>query len=68
MRFADGSTRETIVFIIRSLRIGDKFFQDIKAATVPPYGHTLLGQTFLNHFRSWSINNGKAELILDLPQ
>jgi predicted aspartyl protease len=68
MRFADGSTRETIVFIIRSLRIGDKFFQDIKAATVPPYGQTLLGQTFLNHFRSWSINDAKAELILDLPQ
>ena len=50
------------------MRIGDKFFQDIKAATVPPYGQTLLGQTFLNHFRSWSINNAKAELILDLPQ
>jgi hypothetical protein len=27
----------------------------------------LLGQTFLNHFRSWSINNAKAELVLDLP-
>ena len=67
IRLADGSTRDTIIFIIRSMRIGDKFFQDIKAATVPPYGQTLLGQTFLDHFRSWSINNAKAELVLDLP-
>lgn len=66
MTLADGSTREGAIFIIRSLRLGGMLFENIKGAVVPEGGKLLLGETFFARVKSWSIDNDKGKLILDM--
>lgn len=61
---ADGSQSPSRVFIIRSLRIGGNTIYNVEGSVAPVAGSLLLGQSFLKHFRSWSIDNTKQQLVL----
>jgi clan AA aspartic protease (TIGR02281 family) len=65
---ADGSKSNAVTFIIRSLKIGDKIIKNVKGSVGPSKSMLLLGQSFLGRFNSWSIDNTKHELVLDVPQ
>jgi clan AA aspartic protease (TIGR02281 family) len=62
---ADGSEAPSTVFIIRSLKIGNHLIENVRGAIAPAKGELLLGQSFLQKFRSWSIDNTKHALILE---
>ena len=64
---ADGSRSRSIMFTIRSLKVGDKVVENVKGSVAPSQGTLLLGQSFLERFKSWSINNTNHELLLE-PQ
>jgi clan AA aspartic protease (TIGR02281 family) len=63
-QLADGSTKVLKTFRIRSLKIGDTVVEDVIGSVAPERGVPLLGQSFLRHFRSWSIDNATHELLL----
>jgi predicted aspartyl protease len=63
-RIADGSTFQVRTFRIRSLRVGDIELTNVKASLIPGKGFPLLGQSFLQHFTSWSIDNERQVLLL----
>jgi predicted aspartyl protease len=62
---ADGSTSDSITFLMRSLKIGSKVVENVKGAVAPAKGSLLLGQSFLGRFRSWSIDNKTNEVLLN---
>jgi clan AA aspartic protease (TIGR02281 family) len=62
---ADGSTSRLTTFNIRSLRVGGMVLRNVAGSVAPTTGSLLLGQSFLNRFKSWSIDNAKNELVLD---
>jgi clan AA aspartic protease (TIGR02281 family) len=62
---ADGSTTQSTTFKIRSLRIGTLVIEDVKASVTPAHASLLLGQSFLERFKSWSIDNTTHELLLE---
>jgi predicted aspartyl protease len=62
---ADGSESPSSTFMIRSLKVGDKIVENVKGSIAPATGALLLGQSFLQHFKSWSIDNLKHELLLE---
>ena len=64
---ADGSQTKLPSFTIRSLKIGDKIIENVKATVLPLEGQLLLGQSFLTRFKSWSLDNTKHVLLLN-PQ
>lgn len=61
---ADGTTIPSTTFRIRSLRVGDIIVHNIKGSVAPVKGSLLLGQSFLSHFKSWSVDNTRHTLIL----
>jgi predicted aspartyl protease len=61
---ADGSTVESGTFIIRSLKVGDRTVTDVRASISDVNGPLLLGQSFLQRFKSWSQDNAAHELVL----
>jgi clan AA aspartic protease (TIGR02281 family) len=63
---ADGSKGKSATFTIRSLRVGDKLVENVKGSVTSAQGSLLLGQSFLERFRSWSIDNTNHELVLEL--
>jgi predicted aspartyl protease len=63
---ADGSKSKLPIFMIRSLEVGDKTIKNIVAAVLPSGGRLLLGQSFLARFKSWSLDNTKHALLLNL--
>lgn len=62
---ADGSEAPSDIFIIRSLKVGDHVVQNVRASIASPKATLLLGQSFLRHFKSWSIDNARHALILE---
>ena len=64
---ADGSKSRSIMFTIRSLKVGGKVVENVKGSVAPSQGTLLLGQSFLKRFKSWSVNNTNHELLLE-PQ
>ena len=62
---ADGSTTVLKTFRIRSLKVGDTVVENVTGSVAPEQGFPLLGQSFLSHFRSWSIDNATHELLLN---
>ena len=62
---ADGSTMPSITFNIRSLKVGSHNLENIAGSVAPFKANPLLGQSFLNRFKSWSIDNRKQTLILN---
>ena len=59
---ADGATVTSQTFRFRSLQVGGAVVTNVA-------GHTgrvsLLGQSFLSRFRSWSVDNARHELLLE---
>jgi clan AA aspartic protease (TIGR02281 family) len=64
-KMADGSEAPSAVFTIRSLKIGDHRIENVTGSIAPAKGELLLGQSFLQKFRSWSIDNTKHVLVLE---
>jgi clan AA aspartic protease (TIGR02281 family) len=62
---ADGSTSQSLTFTIRSLKVGNYVVENVRASVTPARGDLLLGQSFLERFKSWSINNTNHELVLE---
>jgi predicted aspartyl protease len=62
---ADGSETPSDVFIIRSLKVGNHVVLNVRASIASPKASLLLGQSFLQHFRSWSIDNARHALVLE---
>jgi clan AA aspartic protease (TIGR02281 family) len=64
---ADGAKTKSITFTIRSLRVADKVVENVRGSVAPAQGSLLLGQSFLEHFKSWSFDNTKHQLVLEVP-
>jgi clan AA aspartic protease (TIGR02281 family) len=64
MTLADGSQVPSVRFVLRSLQIGDLVVERVEASVVPASGTLLLGRSFLERFKSWSIDNISHELVL----
>jgi clan AA aspartic protease (TIGR02281 family) len=62
---ADGSSVQSVTFFIRSLKIGDHTIENVKASVAPKQGMLLLGQSFLERFSSWSVDNSTQSLRLE---
>jgi len=62
---ADGSISPTVTFTIRSLKVGDVLIENVKVSVSPAAGSLLLGQSFLQRFKSWSMDNNKHVLVLE---
>jgi uncharacterized protein len=62
---ADGSKSQSATFMIRSLRVGDMVVENVRGSVASSQGSLLLGQSFLERFKSWSIDNTKHELLLE---
>ena len=62
---ADGSKVPSKTFRIRSLKVGSKTLENVVGSVSPTQGIHLLGQSFLNRFKSWSIDNQKQALTLE---
>jgi tetratricopeptide (TPR) repeat protein len=62
---ADGSESPSNTFVIKSLKVGDTQVENVKGSIAPAAGNLLLGQSFLQRFKSWSINNATHELVLE---
>jgi predicted aspartyl protease/peptidoglycan hydrolase-like protein with peptidoglycan-binding domain len=61
---ADGSAVPSQTFRIRSLKVGDKVIENVAGSVASVKGSLLLGQSFLTHFSSWSIDNNRHVLVL----
>ena len=61
---ADGSKRKGLKFLIRKLKIGNRTLQNVPGGVGPASGDLLLGQSFLSHFDSWTIDNKQHVLKL----
>ena len=62
---ADGSKLPSFNFRIRSLKVGDVMVQNVTASATSASGTPLLGQSFLRHFRHWSVDNARGQLVLE---
>ena len=62
---ADGSKSKSMTFTIRSLKVGDKVVENVRGSVASSQGIILLGQSFLERFKSWSVDNVKHELLLE---
>jgi clan AA aspartic protease (TIGR02281 family) len=62
---ADGSKTKSVTFTIRSLRVGNRLVENVRGSVASAQGSLLLGQSFLERFKSWSIDNTKHELVLE---
>ena len=62
---ADGSEAPSDVFIIRSLKVGNCIVHNVRASIASPKATLLLGQSFLQQFNSWSIDNARHALVLN---
>ena len=66
---ADGSTLKSPRFIIRELEVGGHTLRNIPALIGSAYSFPLLGQSFLSHISSWTIDNNKHSFIFyDIKQ
>ncbi len=67
---ADGSKSRSPTFNIRSLKVGGKLIENVRGSVPPPpnKGSLVLGQSYLGHFKSWSIDSTTQELVLEPEQ
>jgi predicted aspartyl protease len=63
-KLADGSSVPSATFRIRSLTMNKLVIENVKGSVASAAGELLLGQSFLNRFKSWSIDNAKQALVL----
>jgi TPR repeat protein len=62
---ADGTEISAPTYMIKSLKVGDRVVENVKVGATSSNGDPLLGQSFFNRFKSWSIDNARQELILE---
>ena len=60
----NGSTVPSKTFRIRSLKVGNIVIEDVIASVGDAQSTPLLGQSFLEHFKSWSLDNENHALVL----
>jgi clan AA aspartic protease (TIGR02281 family) len=63
-QLADGSTIKSDRFVLRQLEVGDQVLINVPASIGDVHGVPLLGQSFLNQFISWTIDNDRHVLLL----
>jgi clan AA aspartic protease (TIGR02281 family) len=63
-KLANGAVVKSRTFTLRSLSIKGRLLQNISAAVAPNGSVPLLGQSFLERFSSWSIDNERQMLLL----
>ena len=63
-QLANGTVTVARIYRLRSVRVGDREINDVLAAIYPGRGPSLLGQSFLKRFKSWSIDNRREALVL----
>jgi len=61
----DGRTSYRETLVLPSLRIGNHMVENVEASEARSGDATLLGLTFLKHFRSWSIDHDRRVMILN---
>ena len=59
----DGTEVPSDVFTIRSLKVGNLVVENVRANIASPKAMLLLGQSFLRHFKQWSVDNSKHSLL-----
>jgi len=64
VKIADGSIVRSKTFVLRSFSINTRTLENIKASVAPGNAIPLLGQSFLQRFSSWSIDNERQVLML----
>jgi clan AA aspartic protease (TIGR02281 family) len=63
---ANGSEGNTTYILLRSISVGDKTAYNVKATIGDNSGTDMfLGQTFLQSFKLWSINNETSEITFE---
>jgi predicted aspartyl protease len=63
-RLADGSQVREQLFVIRSLKVGNRELTNVMGQIGGERTQLLLGQSFLRRFKSWSIDNRRRVLVL----
>ena len=61
---ADGSTENGRVVRIKSLKVGGMIVNDVLASVGGNDDSALLGQSFLERFKSWALDNARHSLVL----
>lgn len=64
-KIADGSTAKYLSIILQKLQIGDVVVNNVKASVGPSESPLLLGQSFLQKFNIFTIDNNSGYLIID---
>lgn len=64
VKIANGSILKVRTFTLRSLSVGNRVLTNLHAAVAPAKATPLLGQSFLQRFASWSIDNERQVLLL----
>ena len=62
---ADGSKVPSETFRIRSLKVGNKVIENVTGSVADIRGSLLLGQSFLERFKSRSIDNTTHVMVLE---
>jgi clan AA aspartic protease (TIGR02281 family) len=62
---ADGTQMPSQMFMLRSIKVGDREIRNITAIISRRGSMLLLGQSFLRKFKSWSIDNRRRVLVLE---
>lgn len=63
-KLADGSIMKSKTFVLRTLAVGNRVLENVPATVAPAGAPSLLGQSFLSRFSSWSIDNDRQLLLL----
>ena len=63
-RLANGALTFSRIYMVRSVKVGDREERNVLATIYNGYGPLLLGQSFLKRFKSWSIDNHRHALVL----
>jgi predicted aspartyl protease len=64
VKIANVSIVKARTFTLRSLSIGNRMVTNLHASAAPATATPLLGQSFLQRFASWSIDNERQVLVL----
>jgi len=64
VRMANGMIEMAQIYTLRSVTVGGTEVRNVPVALYHGHGPNLLGQSFLRRFKSWSIDNGRRELLL----
>ncbi len=60
---ADGSSERGRIVHIKALKVGNVVVHDVVASVGGDDGNGLLGQSFLERFQSWSLDNSHHQLV-----